>query len=73
MQQISGEQSQDAASPPPLVIESEWVAWFAWRPVRLYGSGHFAWLCKIYRRSVRRHGFSLHEYSNTPSEYPMAS
>jgi hypothetical protein len=71
MQQVSGELSQEDAAPPPIAIITDWAPWFAWHPVQLYGSGHFAWMCKIHRRIVRRHGFFIHEYSNTPSDYPM--
>lgn len=47
-----------------------WTAWFAWLPVRLYMSPHFAWLRTIHRRNVRLHGIESCDYSDTPEEYP---
>ena len=48
-----------------------WSGWFAWRPVRLFGTPHFAWLRTISRRPVRdeRRGVRM-EYSDWPSENP---
>jgi hypothetical protein len=49
----------------------EWELCFAWHPVRLYGTGRFAWLRKISRRPVFIGSFRLKtDYTDSPSEVP---
>jgi len=48
-----------------------WRTWFAWRPVRLFGSSRVIWCRQIYRRTVRcdfRRGMT--DYSDNPRRYP---
>jgi hypothetical protein len=49
----------------------KWKAWFAWRPVHLYGTTRFAWLRTVSKRPVL--GGQRHlkmEYTDSPSEFP---
>lgn len=52
-----------------LRYESDWESWFAWRPVRLYMTGQFAWLRHIHRRNVSRSGISTCDYTDRPDEF----
>jgi hypothetical protein len=47
-----------------------WEPWFAWRPVKLYMTGHYAWLRRIYRRTVVKTAGSNCEYTDDPQEFP---
>ncbi len=47
-----------------------WHLWFAWRPVRLYMTGQFAWLRQIHRRYVIRPVGTMCEYTDDPSTFP---
>lgn len=47
-----------------------WEPWFAWRPVKLYMTGHYAWLRSIYRRTVVKTAGSNCEYTDDPGEFP---
>lgn len=47
-----------------------WHPWFAWRPVRLYMTGRFAWLRRLYRRKVIKPIGTVCEYTDDPEEFP---
>lgn len=47
-----------------------WRPWFAWRPVRLYMTGQFAWLRPLYRRLVIKPEGMVCEYTDDPDEFP---
>ena len=47
-----------------------WQPWFAWRPVRLYMTGRFAWLTRVYRRCVVKPVGTMCEYTDNPGEFP---
>lgn len=47
-----------------------WRPWFAWRPVRLYMTGQFAWLRPLYRRRVIKPEGAACEYTDDPDEFP---
>jgi hypothetical protein len=47
-----------------------WHPWFAWRPVRLYMTGQFAWLRLVHRRTVTKAVGSICEYTDDPAEFP---
>ena len=47
-----------------------WHPWFAWRPVRLYMTGQFAWLRQVYRRHVLKPMGATCEYTDDPREFP---
>lgn len=48
-----------------------WEAWFAWRPVRLFGTSRLVWGKRIFRRAVRRdYKPRLIDYSDTPGRFP---
>jgi hypothetical protein len=48
-----------------------WQPWFAWRPVRLFGTSRIAWGQNIFRRAVRRdYARPLMDYSDTPARFP---
>lgn len=51
-----------------------WQPWFAWRPVRLFGTSRVVWGRRIFRRAVRR-DFApyLLDYSDTPSRFPSGA
>jgi hypothetical protein len=49
-----------------LRYDSDWMRWFAWRPVRLYMTGGLAWLCFIHRRQVSRSGIATCDYTDRP-------
>ena len=54
------------------IIEmTEWAAWFAWRPVRLYMNGKVVWLGWVFRRCViHASGFQTCDYTMEPDEFP---
>lgn len=47
-----------------------WEPWFAWRPVKLYMTGRYAWLRPIWRRKVVKTAGSNSEYTDDPGEFP---
>jgi hypothetical protein len=47
-----------------------WQPWFAWHPVRLYMTGQFAWLKRVYRRHVIKPVGATCEYTDDPGEFP---
>lgn len=47
-----------------------WQPWFAWPPVRLYMTGKFAWLRRVYRRCVTKPVGTVREYTDSPAEFP---
>lgn len=51
-----------------------WQPWFAWRPVRLFGTSRVVWGRRTFRRVVRR-DFApyLLDYSDTPSRFPSGA
>ena len=53
-----------------LIVEGDWEPWFAWHPVRLYSTGNFAWLRRIYRRCLIKGGFETCEYTDMPEQFP---
>ena len=59
---------------PGAIIEmTEWAAWFAWRPVRLYMSGKTAWLSWVFRRwVVHASGYRTCDYTMEPDEFPRS-
>jgi len=54
-----------------IIAMTEWAAWFAWRPVRLYMSGKIVWLNWVFRRCViHGNGFETCDYTLEPDEFP---
>ena len=53
----------------PLQVD-RWKPWFAWRPVSLYMTGHYAWLRRIYRRSVVKTAGETMEYTDDVTAFP---
>jgi hypothetical protein len=47
-----------------------WRPWFAWRPVRLYMTGQFAWLRLVHCRHVIKPAGWICEYTDNPAEFP---
>jgi|GEM_PF-5658662 len=56
--------------PSAALLVDLWQPWFAWRPVRLYMTGHFAWLRRVHRRCVIKPVGSVCEYTDDPVEFP---
>lgn len=57
--------------PASIVEMTEWAAWFAWRPVRLYMDGRIVWLSWVFRRCViHASGFRTCDYTLKPEEFP---
>ena len=52
-----------------LEYQSDWLEWFAWRPVRLYMTGRLSWLRPIYRRWVVKYGLTTCEYTDQPEMF----
>jgi hypothetical protein len=50
--------------------EEPWQSWFAWHPVKLYMTPHYAWLRMIYRRCVTKNSVVICDYTDTPAEFP---
>jgi hypothetical protein len=56
---------------PSIIDMTEWAAWFAWRPIRLYMSGKIVWLNWVFRRCVTHgNGFQTCDYTTEPDEFP---
>lgn len=53
----------------PLQVD-HWKPWFAWRPVRLYMTGDFAWLRHIYWRNVVKTAGGTVEYTDDIKAFP---
>jgi hypothetical protein len=71
--QLPSVELPDVQLPNVQLDVGEWELCFAWHPVRLYGTGRFAWLRTISRRPVFIGSFRLKtDYSDTPSEVPAA-
>lgn len=63
--------SDSLAEPAVAILEvAHWEAWFAWRPVRLYMTGQYAWLRPIYRRTLVKTAGACCEYTDDPNEFP---
>ena len=60
---------------PAAIAEiTEWAAWFAWRPVRLYMNGKIVWLRWVFRRCVTHaSGFSTCDYTIEPEQFPRGT
>jgi len=58
---------------PPITIDSDWERWYAWRPVKLYMSGRYAWLRVIYCRCLHKNGIETCDYTDTPEDFPVSS
>jgi len=63
------EPAPDIEPPEALRYESDWVRWFAWRPVRLYMTGGVAWLRAVHRRTVNRSGIVMCDYTDQPDQF----
>jgi hypothetical protein len=63
-------QSGTTSENPYITLEGGWEPWFAWYPVRLYMTGRFCWLRRIYRRCVAKAGIKSCDYSDQPDEFP---
>ena len=54
-----------------IVEVTEWAAWFAWRPVRLYLNVKAVWLRWVFRRCViHASGFQTCDYTMEPENFP---
>jgi hypothetical protein len=63
--------SADLLQEPTTALRVDpWHPWFAWRPVRLYMTGRFAWLRQVHRRTVTKPVGSSCEYTDDPAEFP---
>ena len=61
----------DEAASSEVSLEVElWKPWFAWRPVRLYMTGDYAWLRYIYRRNVVKAAVGTVEYTDDIKAFP---
>ena len=61
----------EAPNPDPVITyETAWEGWFAWHPVRLYMTGHYAWLRRIHRRCVTKAGVPSCDYTDSPEDFP---